>query len=79
MKQPVSALRDDAELLFPGVRIPDPFADPDDEMLGECAVAGEADFIVSGHKAHVQAVVSIRGIPILSPARFLKLLRAKGT
>jgi len=75
----VSALRDDAELLFPAIRIPDAFADPDDAMFGECAVAGEADFIVSGDKDQVQAVVSIRGILILSPARFLELLRSKGT
>jgi len=48
-------------------------------MFGECAVAGEADFIVSGDKDQVQEVVSIRGILILSPARFVELLRSKGT
>ncbi|MBX3748392.1 MAG: putative toxin-antitoxin system toxin component, PIN family [Verrucomicrobiae bacterium] len=71
----VAALRDDAELVFPAVRIPDAFGDMDDAVFAECAVAGEADFLVSGDKEHVQAVGSIRGIPVLSPARFLEVLQ----
>jgi putative PIN family toxin of toxin-antitoxin system len=72
----VSALRDDAELVFPAVRIPDAFSDPDDALFAECAVAGEADYIVSGDKEHVQAAGEVRGIPVFSPAYFLQVLRA---
>jgi putative PIN family toxin of toxin-antitoxin system len=73
----VSALRDAAELVFPALQIPDAFVDPDDAIFAECAVAGEADCLVSGDKAHLQAAASVRGIPILSPARFLEILGAE--
>ncbi len=73
----ISALRDDAELVFPAVRLPNAFADPDDALFAECAVAAEADFIVSGDKEHLQAAGEVRGIPVLSPARFLEILRGK--
>lgn len=70
----VSALRDDAELVFPAMKLPDAFEDPDDAILAECAVAGEADHLVSGDKEHVQAAGDVRGIPVLSPVRFLEVL-----
>lgn len=70
----ISALRDDAELIFPEIRIPDAFTDPNDALFAECAVAGEADYLVSGDKVHVQSARSIRGVSILSPAQFLKLI-----
>ncbi|MCW5557336.1 MAG: putative toxin-antitoxin system toxin component, PIN family [Verrucomicrobiae bacterium] len=72
----VSALRDAADLVFPALKIPDAFPDPDDAILAECAVAGEADYLVSGDKEHVQAAGEVRGIPMLSPVRFLEVLGA---
>lgn len=72
----VSALRDDAELVFPAIQVPDAFDDPEDAMFAECAIAGKADYLVSGDKEHVQAAGSVRGIPVLSPARFLEAFRA---
>lgn len=45
--------------------------DPDDDMVLECAVAGDADYIVSGD-SHLQDLDSVRSITILSPAAFLK-------
>lgn len=74
----VSALRDAAELVFPAVKIPRVFLDPDDVVFAECAVAGEADVLVSGDKQHVQATGNVRGIPIMSPARFLGSLKTTG-
>lgn len=73
----VAALRDDAELVFPAVKIPDAFEDVDDLIFAECAVAGEADYLVSGDQEHVQAAGDVCGIPVLSPARFLEVLRAE--
>jgi predicted nucleic acid-binding protein len=72
----VSALRDDAELVFPAIRMPGAFADPDDALVAECAVTAEVDYIVSGDKRHLQSAVEIRGIPILSPARFLQVVQS---
>ncbi len=70
----VSALRDDAEIVFPAIRIDDAFDDPDDAPFAECAVAGEADCIVSGDKEHMQKRQTVLGIPVLSPTQFLTLI-----
>ena len=72
----VAALRDDAELVFPAVRISDAFEDPGDAIFAECAVAGEATYLVSGDKQHVQTRGEVRGIAVLSPSRFLEVLKA---
>lgn len=48
--------------------------DPDDDMVLECAVAGGADYIVSGDKRHLLALGSYQGIPIVTAARFLALV-----
>lgn len=72
----VAELRAAAELVFPAVRLPDVFDDPDDAPLAECAVAGEAAYLVSGDKRHVQAVGEFRGVLIVPPARFLTILEA---
>ena len=47
--------------------------DRDDNKLFECAVAGDAAYIVSGD-AKVQAVGVFRGIAVVSPALFLQIL-----
>lgn len=48
-------------------------ADPKDNMFLECAVAGKADFIVSGDK-HLLDLKEYQGIQILSPHAFLLAL-----
>jgi predicted nucleic acid-binding protein len=45
-------------------------------MILECALAAEADFIVSGDKKHLLVLRRFRGIPIVSPAEFLRRLPA---
>ena len=44
--------------------------DPDDDMLLECAIASDADYIISGD-GHLQDLDSFQGIDICSPAVFL--------
>jgi putative PIN family toxin of toxin-antitoxin system len=46
--------------------------EPDNRVL-ECAVEGHAGYIVSGDEHHLQPLKAYKGIPILSPAQFLKL------
>jgi putative PIN family toxin of toxin-antitoxin system len=65
-------LTESAELVFPVERASGATADPDDEMILECALAAEADFIVSGDKKHLLALRQFQGIPIVSPAEFLR-------
>lgn len=68
------ALTDTATLVFPAERAAGATPDPDDEMILECALAAEADVIVSGDKRHLLALQRFRGIPILNPADFLRSL-----
>ncbi|MGC9452215.1 MAG: putative toxin-antitoxin system toxin component, PIN family [Oceanipulchritudo sp.] len=70
----VTALGECAELVFPVERIAGATADPFDDMVLECAVAAEADFLVSGDKRHLLPLGHFREIPILPPAEFLRRL-----
>lgn len=72
----VSALTESAALIFPTDRATGATPDPNDEMVLECALAGEADFIVSGDKKHLLPLREFRDIPIVSPAEFLRRLAA---
>ena len=46
----------------------------DDNRVLECAVDGKADFIVTGDTKHILPLKEFRGIKILSPSEFIKLL-----
>lgn len=70
-----SVLGESAELVFPSERASGATPDPDDEMVLECAVAAEADCIVSGDKKHLLPLGEYREIKIVSPVDFLRLLR----
>lgn len=48
-------------------------ADPDDDVVVECAVLGQAQFIVSGDR-HLLALGIHQGIRIITAADFLKLV-----
>jgi len=47
--------------------------DPDDNRVLEAAIAGEADYIVSGDR-DITDLNAYAGIPIVSPARFIAIL-----
>ena len=51
--------------------------DPTDNRYLECAIAGEADIIVSGDH-HLVELGEYQGVQILTPAGFLSLLRLEG-
>lgn len=71
----MTALTESAELVFPTDRATGATADPDDEMVLECALAGEADFIVTGDKKHLLPLRQFRDIPIVNPAEFLRRVK----
>ena len=60
-----------AEVLQPGRLPPVVLDDPSDDMFLECAVAGEADCIVSGDR-HLLGLSAYRGIPIITPRDFVQ-------
>ena len=49
--------------------------DPDDDKFIECALAADAGYLVSGDR-HLKALESYRGVRILSPAAFLRVVGA---
>jgi putative PIN family toxin of toxin-antitoxin system len=50
--------------------------DPDDNRVLECAVAGKADYIVSGDR-HLLTLSSYEGIPIMKVRQFLSAIEAQ--
>ena len=66
-------LRTSATIIKPTRSLTVVAVDPDDNKLFECALAGGAQFIVSGD-AKVQAVKHYQGIEVFSPALFLVML-----
>jgi len=50
-------------------------ADPDDDnRVLECAVDGHAEFIVTGDTKHILPLKEYKGIKILRPSEFAKIL-----
>ena len=48
--------------------------DPDDNLILATAIAGHADYLISGDKSHVLALEKIEGIPILSARQAIERL-----
>jgi putative PIN family toxin of toxin-antitoxin system len=67
-------LTESATLIFASETARHATPDPNDEMVLECALAAEADLIVSGDKKHRLSLREFRGIPIIPPAEFLRRL-----
>jgi predicted nucleic acid-binding protein len=66
-----------AEFVVPQERIRVVQADPSDNIFLEAAVAGGADWIVSGDKAHLLPIGEFRRIPIVSPRKFMEWLQGQ--
>jgi uncharacterized protein len=64
-------LKSNARVVHPSVVLSAVPGDPDDNRVLECAVAGEADFIVSGDK-HLLRLGSHAGIVIVTVRQFLQ-------
>ena len=77
LKVPVETLIDKllavSEIVYPAQRISLITDDPSDNRILEAAVVAKVDYIISGDR-HLLRIKQIAGIPILTPAQFLKLL-----
>jgi predicted nucleic acid-binding protein len=69
------ALTDAAILVFPNERAGGATPDPGDEKVLECALAAEADVIVTGDKRHLLPLRRFRDVDIVSPSDFLRRLQ----
>lgn len=52
-------------------------ADPDDDIVLECAVSGQADYIVSGDRRHLLPIGHYEGIGIVTASEFLTISPAE--
>ena len=68
----VRRIRNFSEEVCPQERLTIIADDPDNRIL-ECAVAGQADFIISGDH-HLIDLKNYQGIKIVTPASFLELI-----
>jgi len=62
-----------SEKIVSGVKFEEIKDDPDDNKFLECAVSASADFIISGD-SHLLNLKEFRGIKIVNPAEFVKLM-----
>jgi putative PIN family toxin of toxin-antitoxin system len=72
----VEELHDLCEVVMPGRRVNAITADPDDNVILECAQAANAELIVSGN-SHLLDLERWRGIDILSPADAMKRIESQ--
>ena len=71
-----AALTESAILVFPAERATGATPDPADEMILECALAADADYVVTGDKKHLLPLREFRGIRIVSATDFLRHIRS---
>ena len=72
----VGELHDLCQIVRPTISAQVVAADPDDDMVLECAVAAGANLIVSGD-SHLQAIQQWNSIRILSPAEFIRQIETQ--
>ena len=70
----IASLAEYAMLIDPQERLAVVDDDPDDKFI-ECAVAGQADYLVTRDN-HLLSLGASRGVAILLPAAFLAILQA---
>lgn len=73
IKEFLALLRDEAHLIAPKERLSVSPDEPDNRYI-ECAVAGGAEFLVTGDKKHLLPLKGFRGVTFVSPAVFLTIL-----
>lgn len=71
----VSAIRSLARLVHPTEQLTVVTANDDDNRILECALAAQAEFLVTGDAQHLLPLASYRGTKIVTPSQFLDLLR----
>jgi putative PIN family toxin of toxin-antitoxin system len=70
-------IRTFAHLVEPTERISVVTAKDDDNRILECALAAQAEFLVTGDKKHLLPLKTYRNVSIVSPAQFLDRLDAR--
>ena len=67
-------LRTAATIVVPAPTVSGVGEDEEDDLVLATAVAGNADYLVTGDK-HLQGLILVQGVTIVSPRQFLDLLQ----
>lgn len=70
----VQLVRDASQMVYPALRLQVIRDDPTDNRVLECALAAQAQFLVTGDRKHLLPLKTYEGIQIVSPREFLALL-----
>jgi putative PIN family toxin of toxin-antitoxin system len=76
VSQQVEVLIGISSIVIPKEKIQVIKKDPNDNMILECAVAGNSDYIVSGDE-HLLELKEFRGIKIVTPREFVEILEIR--
>jgi len=71
--QVIEELHAVCDIVNPTIRVDVVTADPNDNIILECALESKADIIVSGDQ-HLLALTEFKGIQIVSPSDYLKTI-----
>jgi hypothetical protein len=74
MRRTVEKIVSISEIINPQDKIQAVKEDPDDDKFLECALEGKAEYLVSRDK-HLLKLRSYKGIKIIKPEEFLKILK----
>ncbi|MFO0701652.1 MAG: putative toxin-antitoxin system toxin component, PIN family [Nitrospira sp.] len=69
----VMELRAMSQRILPTLHLSGIVQDDADHRILECAVAAQADYLITGDKRHLQPLKQFRGVTIISPRAFLSL------
>jgi len=75
VREALDEVRALATLTRSSVRLSGILAHEPDHRILECAIAANAEFLVTGDKRHLLPLRTFRGVQIVSPREFLGLLR----
>lgn len=73
-KEAIDRITNISILVYPVRRIRKIKKHDSDNRILECAVEGKAQYIISGDEHHLLPLKKFRGIKILTPAEFLKII-----
>lgn len=76
VRQALETIISISQVVVPEIKVKDIKYLPDNKIL-EAALVGEANYIVTGDKRHLLPLKEFRGIPIITPARFLTAIRSR--
>lgn len=77
VKKQIKTISGTGKIIVPKIKINVLKYDPDNKIL-EVALAGKADFIITGDKKHLLPLKNFRHISIITPQEFMEVFGSQG-